>query len=386
MLDSILNASWWPWSRSESVTTVTSSTNSVTPTNLIPIRTGGEYNVDNNHNNTGANLFNYSISTVTPVQSVTVAESVTKSFSGNSFRSYGASSTTIPSTVLPVRASTILNSILNGLDDDNDGYNGHRGLFNTGRTDGGSSTSSASSSPSTTPPDSPGETKSLSPSFDFSPSSTFYDALYKSVNWSRTDIEQDSMSPVTSPPWLLDRNLTGTIITFDNYTANYTNDTVANGMAAVVTGVVTSNDSDYNWLMVPPWNCTTCQPSLLPFDPTFLNTTTGIFNQTQIVFDGTVDQENDDESSIYLIQIILTALVLGIVILSTVIGKFIQISLCYRNFLNLNLNLLNQIFWIARKISIYLIHSKSIHYRIYLNISCLKLARNLYLYVSLFCY
>lgn len=87
---------------------------------------------------------------------------------------------------------------------------------------------------------------------------------------------------------------------FDNYSTNFIiNDTQVSSS--------TGNNEDYTW-----WNCSACK--------LFLDTATGADNDNTSI-NQTRIQLNDNESTIYLIQVILTALVLGIVILATVIGE-----------------------------------------------------------------
>lgn len=244
MVDSILNAPWWPWSRSK-----------VASTTMMPPN-------DDGHNNNNEKLTIKATSTLPSL----LSSALPNSTSDDGHQSGGGG----------------------GVGSSGSGTANH--LFH--------SSSSSTTTPTATPPDSPTIDNRNESLFDFSLSSFYNTINSAATNWTRD--EQDFNFGV-------DRNFTAT---FGNYyTSNYTNDTVAGVVVAAATATSTANDSDYPGWLVPSWNCSTCRP---PFD-TFFNVT--FVNQTQ-------DQPDaNDESSIYLIQIILTALVLGIVILSTVIGK-----------------------------------------------------------------
>lgn len=248
MFDSILNASWWPWSRTKTSTASSGG--------------GG------------------------------VVGSTTDANSAIKYTTAGSGNVAfVPASAVSSTLSSLATSTAQGDDEAGGGGGSRHRLFE-----------STTTTPSTSPPGSPTIIGGEESVFDFSLSS-FYNAINAATNWTRD--EQDSVFGI-------ERNFT----TFDNYSTNYTNDTVAAGVSVAVT-----NDSDYSWMVVPPWNCSTCQP---PFD-SFVNVTT--INQTQLQFG------NTDESSIYLIQIILTALVLGIVILSTVIGKYHKLICTFKHYL-----------------------------------------------------
>lgn len=104
--------------------------------------------------------------------------------------------------------------------------------------------------------------------------------------------------------------------TFDNYTTGF----IINDTTDFATG---ATDGDYNW-----WNCTSCQ-----FFLDTASTNNSSINHTRMQFD------DDNESTIYLIQVVLTAIILGVVILATVIGKSLHQLLLLLIFSSTNLTL-----------------------------------------------
>lgn len=136
------------------------------------------------------------------------------------------------------------------------------------------------------------------------------------------DYDWGITTPSPLPPLFssISVNLTGNVIIsdkfnissigtniFDNYSNNFIiNDTTDFSSSSNTSGSGSSSsnaENDFNW-----WNCTGCR---LFLDATSSNNSS--INQTRF--------GDDNESTIYLIQVILTALILGVVILATVIGK-----------------------------------------------------------------
>lgn len=263
MFESILNASWWPWSRTKA-----------TATTAPPISTNANW-------------------MVTAV---------------NDSRAPSSSLPPLPETSAGQTNAT------------------HRLWFES--TVAWSLPSSTTTTPSATPPDSPTYISDIDSSdstmFDFTRSS-FYNAINSAINWTQAaddDLMGSSMLSTGSigrgrSRGNVDFDTSNLTTMFDNYTANYTNGTQKWATVDIRAAVGTNNTDYYSWLMVTPWNCSTCRST--PFDS--FNSGDNVSVLANSTNDTVYDLGGLDDSSIYLIQIIITALVLGIVILSTVIGK-----------------------------------------------------------------